>query len=317
MRAFPFDSRITGYDLGGLPQYDRASNSEDFARLLQAFLSDGVFGSGMCGVSAVENAMEAVVNVGCCLIQGRFGAVLSQETVFFEPSDGANPRIDTVVLRRDLSGDVRTIVTDVIKGTAAAVPIAPALTRDGTVWEIALADVRIPANSMVITQANITDTRLDTEKCGIVAAVNTEIDTSGLYAQIQADLAGFKAEEQAEFLEWFETIQDLMSGNDLAQIITAISAKAETAQYTATLSASGWSGSSAPFVQNVNVSGVLASDSPIVDMNTASLTASNYEERSAAWALVGRIAAGAGKITAYCYGEKPSVNIPIMIKVVR
>ena len=36
-----------------------------------------------------------------------------------------------------------------------------------------------------------------------------------------------------------------------------------------------------------------------------------------AWALVGRITTAAGKITAYCYEEKPTTNIPIILKVVR
>lgn len=34
MDAFPFDSEITGYDSAGIPQYDRASNAEEFARLI-------------------------------------------------------------------------------------------------------------------------------------------------------------------------------------------------------------------------------------------------------------------------------------------
>ena len=47
MFSLPFDSKITGYDSSGIPQYDRASGSAEFARLLAAFLPNGVFGSGM------------------------------------------------------------------------------------------------------------------------------------------------------------------------------------------------------------------------------------------------------------------------------
>lgn len=34
MFSLPFDSKITGYDSNGIPQYDRASGSAEFARLL-------------------------------------------------------------------------------------------------------------------------------------------------------------------------------------------------------------------------------------------------------------------------------------------
>ena len=52
MFSLPFDSKITGYDSSGIPQYDRASGSAEFARLLAAFLTNGVFGSGMFAVTA-------------------------------------------------------------------------------------------------------------------------------------------------------------------------------------------------------------------------------------------------------------------------
>ena len=39
MFSLPFDSKITGYDSSGIPLYDRASGSAEFARLLAAFLS--------------------------------------------------------------------------------------------------------------------------------------------------------------------------------------------------------------------------------------------------------------------------------------
>ena len=52
MFSLPFDSKIIGYDSSGIPQYDRASGSAEFARLLAAFLTNGVFGSGMFAVTA-------------------------------------------------------------------------------------------------------------------------------------------------------------------------------------------------------------------------------------------------------------------------
>lgn len=87
--------------------------------------------------------------------------------------------------------------------------------------------------------------------------------------------------------------------------------------YTGTLTTSGWSGS-APYTQTITVNGIKGSDVPFVDVNLAGVndsgTAVGILE---AWMLVGRISASAdNKITAYCYEEKPAVNIPILLKVV-
>lgn len=58
--------------------------------------------------------------------------------------------------------------------------------RYTTIWELGLADILIPANSIAISAANITDTRLDAERCGAVAQTIGELDTSPWFAQIQA-----------------------------------------------------------------------------------------------------------------------------------
>lgn len=92
---------------------------------------------------------------------------------------------------------------------------------------------------------------------------------------------------------------------------------ASSANYTATLSTGGWS-ASAPYTQTVSVTGLLATDGPIVDVSLSGVDDS--EAASAlleAWGFVGRITAGAGSITAYCYTEKPEVAIPLILKVVR
>ena len=79
----------------------------------------------------------------------------------------------------------------------------------------------------------------------------------------------------------------------------------------------GWS-SSAPYTQTISVDGVLETDNPRVeaypyasDNNISAL--GRYE----AWACVHRIVAGNGTLTAYCYEEKPTSSIPIIVEIVR
>lgn len=84
--------------------------------------------------------------------------------------------------------------------------------------------------------------------------------------------------------------------------------------FTATLSTS-WSGSG-PYTQTVTVSGLLEADNPIVDAVLSSATSTAKAQRDA-WALVDRITTAANSITAYAYDKKPTMAIPIQLKVVR
>lgn len=253
IHAFPFDSRITGYDADGIPQYDHASNAEEFARLLASFLRNGVFSSEMCEVLAT-GGMSATVGVGSALIEGRYGYISIPESVQFAAA-GERARIDTVVLRRDLSTGVNNMVCAVVMGVEASSPVAPALTRDGTVWEIGLADVLIPANSTAVAQNNITDTRLKDDRCGLVAAILTDVDTTHLYDQIQADMLYFKATEQASFEHWFEDVQNVLDGNTAGNLLNMINTKASTASRTVMIPVDGWT-EGETYTQELRVEGV-------------------------------------------------------------
>lgn len=104
--------------------------------------------------------------------------------------------------------------------------------------------------------------------------------------------------------------------NDLESRIEAgLGEKAASATYTATLTAAGW-GASAPYTQTVAVTGILATDKPVVDV-VLSDTAATAALQLEAWGMVGRIVTAAGQITAYCYEDKPTANIPIQLLVVR
>lgn len=98
---------------------------------------------------------------------------------------------------------------------------------------------------------------------------------------------------------------------------TTIGQKATTAFYTATLTAAGWTGSAAPYVQEAVVEGLLGSDSPIVAVSMENATTANYEAITESWTNVSTIDAGNGKITAKCFGEKPAADLTLLIKVVR
>lgn len=88
-------------------------------------------------------------------------------------------------------------------------------------------------------------------------------------------------------------------------------------EYTAILTASGWTGDAAPYTQTVDVSGILATDSPIVDLQAGDETTESYAALSTAWACVSRITTLDDQITATCYAKKPEVDIQIRMMAVR
>ena len=92
---------------------------------------------------------------------------------------------------------------------------------------------------------------------------------------------------------------------------------ATTARYSATLTAAGWS-ASAPYTQTASAAGVLSTDDPFVDVDMSGASGSAQGTAlTEAWGFVGRVTAGNGQITAYCYEDKPAGNLPVILKVVR
>ncbi len=136
----------------------------------------------------------------------------SNTTLDIATASAVNDRIDTVVLRLNDNDDVRECEFYVLTGEVATNPVRPALTQTDSIWEIGLADILVKANSTQISNANITDTRYETARCGIISSIS-EFDTTTLYQQIQADLSEFQTVTQAEVLAWFENIKSQISGD--------------------------------------------------------------------------------------------------------
>ena len=211
--AFPYDSQVTDGLEGD--EYDRAIDSSIFRKLFLKYFTEGVSANPSNSFQVMANSsMGAIVKVGFAMIQGVTAYTEDDETITFSVAESQD-RIDRVVLRHDDTLSVRNTSIVVIKGTPSSNPSAPAHTRNQTTYDLVLADVRIRAGATSVSQADITDRRLDNSVCGIITGTVQQVDTTTLYEQIQDDLAGFKDEEQAEFSEWFETIKGKL-GTDAA-----------------------------------------------------------------------------------------------------
>lgn len=177
---------------------DRKYTVDFLAKWVAGFLSSGVYKEDLA-VSAGEN-MEIIIPSGQAWINGYYYRNDAGIALSIQNADGVLNRRDTVVLRWDVNE--RSITARILTGTPASEPNAPELVRGAEQYDLKLAEISIPAGTTAITQDLITDTRLDTDACGIVHAVVDHIDTTTFYDQIQAELSKFKNDSEADFTEW-------------------------------------------------------------------------------------------------------------------
>lgn len=244
---------------------DRKYKAEDWASYFASFIGNGVFPLPSTGLQVVAgNGMQVTVKAGKAWINGYFYNNTSDLSLTLATADGVLNRIDRVVVRWDLTN--RLISVKVKSSSPSASPTAPNIERDADIYELALADIYIGAGVTAITGSKITDKRLDTSVCGVVAAVVDQIDTEGFNAQLEAwfaeyqsqseeeynylvsymnslklqgnaqydaleqYFADFKAEAQTDFDTWFEGLQDILDENtagNLLNMITALSARVD------------------------------------------------------------------------------------------
>ena len=184
MISWPWDSIVEGYDEEtGFPIYDRAYRAEQLREIILRVFSEGVFAETPEAFVVRANGMGVKISKGTCHIRGDIGLEDEETTLLIAPSSSQN-RIDTIVLRWDNNIDARHIILDVKQGTPAKNPQRPSLTRIESVWELGLADIYVTAGASSIASNKITDTRLETERCGIVTPFTT-IDTTSFFQQIR------------------------------------------------------------------------------------------------------------------------------------
>lgn len=239
--------------------HDRTYRAEDWAEYFASFIGNGVFPVPSTGLQVViDNGMNLLLKAGKAWINGYFYNNTSDLTITIGTADGQLNRIDRIVVRWDLTN--RIISAEVKSSAYSASPTAPALQRDADIYELALADVYVGAGVTAITQSNITDQRLNTSLCGIVAAVVDQIDTEAFNAQLQAwfaeyqslsaaeyntlvsymnslklqgntqydafeqHMADFEAQAAAEFNSWFNGLQDVLDENAAANLMNVTNA---------------------------------------------------------------------------------------------
>ena len=209
MIAYPIDSHVS-FNEDGIPEYDRAVTSETLRKLLRSLFNTGIDPSISNNLQvAADEGMNVIVRPGFAMVDGCMALEPDTRVLAVQAASTEYDRIDTVVLRLNDNDAIRECDLYVVQGLPSSTPVHPDLTRSGAIYEIGLADIFVGKNSSRILASKITDTRFDSSRCGVMSSIS-EFDSSTIYQQVQADLAGFKTEEQAEFLSWFENIRNII-----------------------------------------------------------------------------------------------------------
>lgn len=183
MISFPWDSVVERMQ-DGYPIYDRAYTAQQWWDIYKTFFSDGVFLNEKDSLQVTANTgMTVKVAPGNANIGGCFATERSTRVLEITEASSQD-RIDTVVLRWNANVEARSIDLYVVQGIAQASPVRPELTRTETIYELGLCDIFIPKNATTIDQTRMTDTRLETARCGVVNPFSV-IDTSSFNEQLQ------------------------------------------------------------------------------------------------------------------------------------
>lgn len=188
---------------------DRLYNADDVNTFLEGLITpDGIF-ANVDSMLQVTPGLGMNVNVGAgkASIKHHWFKSNAAETLSIAAAHQILNRIDDIVLRLDIVN--RSIGLAVITGTPASAPTAPAIVRNDSYYDLKLAQVYINAGAVQIIQQKITDTRLDSNVCGIITSLIDQLDTSAFAAQLNAWMQA----QTAAFEAWFETLTEQLNVN--------------------------------------------------------------------------------------------------------
>lgn len=298
--------------------HDRRYTDDFLAQWVASFIGNGVY-NGELQVYANGDEMAVYLSAGRAWINGRIYINDSPLRIKINSADGVLNRYTAVAIRADQND--RIITAQALDSAFTALPVKPRPQRDTEIYDLILAYVYVPAGATAVRQADIADTRLNSDLCGIVACIVDHIDTDTLAAQMEdwfsrykeiatSDLAVF----EATFSAWFNRMKDQLSTDAAGNLQAQIDGRAVVIDDTATLSASGWS-DTAPYTQTVDAPRMAALYEPIVDIVLTG-TAEDKAAQLEAWSSVSEIVTGEGTITAVCLEDRPDCNIQIRLKAV-
>lgn len=192
LKSFPFDSMEVLNEQSGQMEPDRLYEAKIFRKYFAKFLSNGVYfghyknyGENSMKVS-IDNGLTIKVTKGCGIINGA-DYELENDTLLVLERPTSGERKDRVIVKVDDTLAVRKTQLYVKEGNGTT---PAALQRDENIYEICIAEITVRSTSN-LTEADIIDTRLDKNLCGIVNSL-ISIDGEELYRRFKEYIQSIK-----------------------------------------------------------------------------------------------------------------------------
>ena len=301
---------------------DRLYSAADWAAYFASFVGNGVIPlpSDQLAVSVGSGEGLAVsVAPGFAFVNGYNYQLTAAQELTLATADGSNPRIDRVVVR--WSRSLREMFLAVLTGTAAASPVAPALTQTADVYELCLAEIAVARGATELTQSAITDTRGDEDLCGFC---------SWMFSEAGDNYDTFWQQFQAEFEEWMDSLEEQLDPATAAGIAAKlvqltpvdIPLTFEAADWVYDSTNTIWTNDIAAASITHEVDGVTVTypigtaTAAYIDLDMSGATASTAEDLQGDWSLVGRVYVDAQGIHAVAYGDAPTGDLPVIVRLV-
>lgn len=199
--------------------YDRMYNADQMSEQFEGLISDGVYESvGDAMIVEASSGMQVQVKSGRMMIDSKWVKNDAAELLTINAAHVTLNRYTAVVVRLDLQA--RTIAITTKDGDNATTPVKPSLEDSQTVKEMCLAYVYVGRGVTEITQADIEDTRADTNVCGWVTGIVQQVNTADLFLQWQtayekqmAQMQEWQERKQTQFDNWLTTLTDKLEVN--------------------------------------------------------------------------------------------------------
>ena len=185
---------------------DRVYDDTSFEHWLKKFFTSGVFLNDLQVVS--NDDMTVSVNGGYVNIDGKVKIFENATPLIIETAGASYPRIDSIVLERN--DTERDILLKVVKGGYSSEPVAHTPVRQDGIYQLVIAQVLVNAGAVKVIQANITDTRSNTELCGIVAGAVDQIDFSQVQAQFDSYFAQYKKQIATDYAQYNDSMEEYL-----------------------------------------------------------------------------------------------------------
>lgn len=182
---------IVTYPLNGITY-----NAEDAETYLSTRIS-GIYAADDCFDLTITADRTVTIGPGLAWVRNtRFAgkSICNREVLelTIPMADSSRPRTDRIVLRYDKASNKSELA--VKTGTPGSAAAAPDVVQTELVYELGLYTVLVAAGSTAVKAADVTDTRLNEQVCGLMRDGVTGLPTAQIARQADALLDAIKAE---------------------------------------------------------------------------------------------------------------------------